>query len=45
MYSGNLGYSSSVVYGFAVRPTIYLDASVYVLDGEGSYDDPYIISI
>lgn len=45
MYSGNLGYSSSVVYGFAVRPAIYLDASVYVLDGEGSYDDPYIISI
>ena len=45
MYSGNLGYSSSVVYGFAVRPTIYLDASVYVLDGEGSYDDPYIVSI
>lgn len=29
----------------AVRPVLYLDSSVYVLDGDGSESDPYIIAM
>jgi len=28
-----------------VRPVLYLDSSVYVFDGNGSWDDPYIIAM
>ena len=31
--------------GTAVRPVLYLDASVYKIDGEGTLDKPYIIGM
>ncbi len=31
--------------GFSVRPVLYLDSSVYVIDGNGSVSDPYIIGM
>ena len=32
-------------YGYSVRPVLYLDSSVYVIDGNGSISDPYIIGM
>ena len=32
-------------YGFGGRPVLYLDASVYKIDGEGTLDKPYIIGM
>ena len=43
-FFGNLA-SSNADYGFAVRPVLYLDSSVYVMDGNGSQSDPYIIGM
>ena len=31
--------------GFAARPVLYLDSSVYVIDGSGTMLDPYIIGM
>ena len=31
--------------GYSVRPVLYLDSSVYVMDGNGSQSDPYIIGM
>lgn len=31
-------------YGYGARPVLYLDASVYKIDGEGTLDKPYIIA-
>ena len=31
--------------GYSVRPVLYLDSSVYVIDGNGSISDPYIIGM
>ena len=31
--------------GYAARPVLYLDSSVYVVDGNGSVSDPYIIGM
>ncbi len=44
--SGN-GYLNGNIadFGHAVRPTLYLDSSVYVIDGNGSISDPYIIGM
>ena len=41
-YNGNF-ISSSAYVGNSVRPVLYLDSNVYVLDGDGSISDPYII--
>ena len=43
----NSGYLSntSASNGNAVRPVLYLDSSVYVMDGNGSVSDPYIIGM
>lgn len=30
---------------FGVRPVLYLDSSVYIIDGDGSLDKPYIIGM
>ncbi len=30
---------------FDIKPTLYLDSSVYVIDGDGSLEDPYIIGM
>ena len=41
---GVLGnYSAS--YGFGSRPVLYLDASVYKIDGDGSLNNPYIVGM
>ena len=42
--SGNL-YLYNAFDGGAVRPVLYLDSSVYVIDGNGSVSDPYIIGM
>ena len=43
---GGLGYTSNNArYGYSVRPVLYLDASVYKIDGDGSLKNPYIIGM
>ena len=42
--SGSLNYTVAND-GFAARPVLYLDSSVYVIDGDGSQADPYIIGM
>ena len=37
--------TSNAYNGNAVRPVLYLDSSVYVIDGNGSVSDPYIIGM
>jgi hypothetical protein len=32
-------------FGYSVRPTLYLDSTVYVITGTGTINDPYIISM
>ena len=50
-YGGfNLRYYGDVYYtvartGYCVRPVLYLDASVYKIDGEGSLGNPYILGV
>ena len=43
--NGTLNTNNSAANGFAVRPVLYLDSSVYVIDGNGSISDPYIIGM
>ena len=43
-YYGYL-YRNSAFDGFVVRPVLYLDSSVYVIDGTGTQSDPYIIGM
>ena len=43
-YYGRLSYYDAI-YGYAARPSLYLDSSVYVVDGDGSKSDPYIIGM
>ena len=38
-------YSASADSGYAARPVLYLDSSVYVIDGTGTQSDPYIIGM
>ena len=38
----NTGYANR---GVSARPVLYLDSSVYVIDGNGSQSDPYIIGM
>ena len=38
-------YLSSAHRGYSARPSLYLDSSVYVVDGNGSMSDPYIIGM
>ena len=41
-----VGLSSNYAnYGYAVRPVLYLKSNVYVVDGNGSISDPYIIGM
>ena len=42
--SGFLSYTNAK-YGYSARPVLYLDSSVYVIDGNGSQSDPYIIGM
>src|SRR5699024_10978747 len=41
-YSGSL-INNKARYGYSARPSLYLASSVYVIDGNGSMSDPYII--
>ena len=42
---GNLNYNYSYDNGHSIRPVLYLDTSVYKIDGEGTLDKPYIIGM
>ena len=42
--NGNLDYNN-VGNGYAARPVLYLNSNVYVIDGNGSISDPYIIGM
>ena len=46
-YVSNSGYLYYInaYYGYAARPVLYLDSSVYVIDGTGTQSDPYIIGM
>ena len=43
-HNGSL-YKNSASVGYGGRPVLYLDASVYKIDGEGTLDKPYIIGM
>ena len=43
-YIGHLGIINAYN-GYAARPVLYLDSSVYVIDGTGTQSDPYIIGM
>ena len=44
IYSGYLSFYGSN-YGYGSRPVLYLDASVYKIDGDGSLENPYIVGM
>ena len=37
--------SSGALFGYGSRPVLYLDASVYKIDGDGSLNNPYIVGM
>ena len=41
---GTLNYINAY-YGYGSRPVLYLDASVYKIDGDGSLNNPYIVEM
>ncbi len=41
--SGEVSYHFGVSNGYATRPVLYLKSSVYVVDGNGSITNPYIL--
>ena len=43
-HSGLLGGGDAII-GHATRPVLYLDSNVYVIDGDGSVSNPYIIGM
>ena len=43
--SGNVDSSSAYSAGYAVRPSLYLDSSVYVVSGDGTESTPYQIAM
>ena len=43
-YSGSVGYTYAN-FGYGSRPVLYLDASVYKTDGDGSLENPYIVGM
>ena len=45
LYNGGSLNTSGAFYGNGGRPVLYLDASVYKIDGEGTLDKPYIIGM
>ena len=46
-YLSNFGYMTygNVYVGNGSRPVLYLDASVYKIDGDGSLENPYIVGM
>ena len=45
LYNGGNLANSTAYFGYSARPVLYLDSSVYVIDGNGSQSDPYIIGM
>ena len=43
--SGHPSKSGITNYGYSIRPVLYLKSNVYVVDGNGSISDPYILSV
>ena len=43
-YDGSVS-NLSADYGYGSRPVLYLDASVYKIDGDGSLNNPYIVGM
>ena len=43
--NGYLVNYSNANYGYGSRPVLYLDASVYKIDGDGSLNNPYIVGM
>ena len=37
--------NNNAYYGYGSRPVLYLDASVYKIDGDGSLNNPYIVGM
>ena len=44
LYSGTL-YDGMAYSGYGFRPVLYLDSSVFLYDGDGSLENPYIIGM
>ena len=42
----NIGYvrADTAYFGYGVRPTFYLKSSVYIKEGEGTIESPYILA-
>ena len=45
LYDGGTLYSRNANNGYGSRPVLYLDASVYKIDGDGSLNNPYIVGM
>lgn len=45
IYTGGKLTTAGTGTGYAVRPVLYLDSSAYLLDGDGSMGNPYIIGM
>ena len=43
--TGYVGMGNSTHYGDGSRPVLYLDASLYKIDGDGSLNNPYIVGM
>ena len=44
-HEGGYLYNYNAYFGYVSRPVLYLDASVYKIDGDGSLENPYIIGM
>ena len=44
-HNGNVTYNGNSYIGGVVRPVVYLDSSVYIVSGEGTEANPYIIGM
>ncbi len=44
-YDGNMYNGGNAYYGYGHRPVLYLDSTVYKIDGDGSISNPYIIGM
>ncbi|MBQ8901562.1 MAG: hypothetical protein IJY87_00655, partial [Bacilli bacterium] len=42
---GNVVNYDGAIYGYAVRPVVYLDSSVYIISGDGTEGNPYQIGM
>ncbi len=45
LYASGRVYSVNANNGYGSRPVLYLDASVYKIDGDGSLNNPYIVGM